>query len=66
MNIFLFLLSRQAADKLQGTEKLPVEEMKIDVDLSQLSKREKLELLNKESPEMIELIEDFQCELYYF
>lgn len=35
-------------------------EEKIDLDLSQLSKKEKLKLLNEESPELVELIEDFK------
>jgi len=54
-----FISHLKAADKVKGTEKSSAEEVKIDVNLSQLSKREKLELLNKESPELMELIEDF-------
>lgn len=42
-------------------EQKPAEEEKIELNLSQLSKREKLKLLNEESPELIELAEDFKC-----
>ncbi|KAK3091637.1 hypothetical protein FSP39_021428 [Pinctada imbricata] len=38
-------------------------ETKIEKDLSKLSKKEKLQLLKKESPEMLPLIEDFQTKL---
>lgn len=49
----------QAADKVKGHTS--VEEEKIDVNLSKLSKREKLKLLTEESPELLELVDDFKC-----
>ncbi|XP_077998552.1 something about silencing protein 10-like isoform X1 [Glandiceps talaboti] len=39
------------------------EQEKVIKDLTKLSKREKLELLKKESPELLELIEDFKSKL---
>ena len=34
--------------------------------MSKLSKRGKLDLLNKESPELLELIDDFKCKTNLF
>ncbi|XP_022258271.1 something about silencing protein 10-like, partial [Limulus polyphemus] len=48
--------------KEEGKEKKAVEE-KITRDLSKLSKREKLELLKQESPELLDLVEDFQLQM---
>lgn len=53
----------QEADKIK--EYKSVEEEKIDVNLSRLSKREKLKLLNEESPELLELVEDFKCKCHF-
>lgn len=49
----------QAADKAK--EHISVQEEKIDLNLSHLSKREKIKLLTEESPELMELVEDFKC-----
>lgn len=54
-----FTFVYQAADKIKGS--VSVQEEKIDVNLSRLSKREKLKLLTEESPELMELVEDFKC-----
>lgn len=53
----LIVIPLKEAEKVKEVK--PVEE-KIDVNLSHLSKREKLKLLNEESPELLELIEDFK------
>jgi len=58
-----FITHLKAANKIKGPEKPSVEEVKIDVNLSQLSKREKLELLKKESPELLELVEEFRLNM---
>lgn len=57
----MFLLVLQEADKIK--EAKPAEEEKIDVNLSKLTKREKLKLLGEESPELLELAEDFKGKL---
>ncbi|XP_074654216.1 something about silencing protein 10-like [Tubulanus polymorphus] len=41
----------------------PTEKLKIKKDLSKLTKREKLELLKKESPELLDLIADYKTYL---
>ncbi|XP_057375574.1 something about silencing protein 10-like [Daphnia carinata] len=56
-----FITHLKAADKAK--EHIIVQEEKIDLNLSHLSKREKLKLLTEESPELIELAEDFKCQM---
>ncbi|XP_067677065.1 something about silencing protein 10-like [Haliotis asinina] len=52
------------AFKVKPTKKKEVkEEGKVMKDLTKLSKREKLELLKKESPELLTLIEDYICKM---
>ncbi len=38
-------------------------EQKVEKDLSALSKKEKLKLLKKESPELLELIDDYNAKV---
>ncbi|KAI9554237.1 hypothetical protein GHT06_019509 [Daphnia sinensis] len=56
-----FITHLKAADKAK--EHITVQEEKIDLNLSNLSKREKLKLLTEESPELMELVEDFKCQM---
>ncbi|XP_060605929.1 something about silencing protein 10-like isoform X2 [Ruditapes philippinarum] len=50
----------QPSEKVKDTSE---KEQKIVKDLSKLSKREKIKLLKKESPELITLIEDFKSKM---
>ncbi|KAK4008465.1 hypothetical protein OUZ56_013605 [Daphnia magna] len=56
-----FITHLKAADKAK--EHISVQEEKIDLNLSHLSKREKIKLLTEESPELMELVEDFKCQM---
>ncbi|XP_043916378.1 something about silencing protein 10 [Protopterus annectens] len=53
----------QAFAKEQDVEKQPEKEQKIQKDLKKMSLKEKLKLLKKESPEFMELIQDFKAKL---
>lgn len=52
-------------DLFESVNKKPdkQEELKIEKDLSTLSKQEKLEILNRESPELLRLLQDFKDKL---
>lgn len=47
--------------EMEEDEKIPEEVIKSDI--SKLSKREKLQILQKESPEFFGLVEDFQAKM---
>ncbi|KAG7478439.1 hypothetical protein MATL_G00080400 [Megalops atlanticus] len=57
----LHLLQEFAVE--EEVEKRPQKEEKIMKDLEKMSKKEKLKLLKKESPELLELIQDFKAKL---
>ncbi|GCB70620.1 hypothetical protein scyTo_0005726 [Scyliorhinus torazame] len=56
-----FLL--QAFAQEQEAEKEPEKDLKIKKDLKKMSHKEKMKLLKKESPELLELIQDFKAKL---
>ena len=64
LSLFPYILPNVNILWLQESDKVvqpkSSEQEKITVDLSQLSKRGKLDLLKKESPELLELIDDFK------
>ncbi|XP_071497186.1 something about silencing protein 10-like [Diadema antillarum] len=57
----IFKIQGQHAEKVSKDEKL--EESKVAKDLSKLSKREKLDILKKESPEFLQLAADFKLRM---
>ncbi|XP_061744761.1 something about silencing protein 10 [Nerophis ophidion] len=52
-----------AAAEEKNKEKVVQKEERIVKDLKQMSKKEKMKLLRKESPELLELIQDFKAKL---
>uniref|UniRef100_A0A3P8X2F6 UTP3 small subunit processome component n=1 Tax=Cynoglossus semilaevis TaxID=244447 RepID=A0A3P8X2F6_CYNSE len=52
-----------AEDEGEDEEKAPERQEKIVKDLQQMTKKEKMKLLKKESPELLELIQDFKTKL---
>ena len=42
---------------------IPAQEEKVQQDLSQLTRKEKLDLVRKESPELLELVEDYKVKV---
>ncbi|XP_066528154.1 something about silencing protein 10 isoform X2 [Hoplias malabaricus] len=60
----LNLLQEFAAEaEVENTEKTGEKEQRIEKDLDTMSQKEKLKLLKKESPELLELIHDFKAKL---
>lgn len=51
-----------AADE-EGDNKIVEKEVRIVKDLKQMSQKEKIKLLKKESPELLELIQDFKTKV---
>ena len=48
---------------MEKDDKTAEKDKKIVKDLDQMSQKEKLKLLKKESPEMLELIQDFKAKV---
>lgn len=49
----------------EKTEKVEEKEQRIIKDLNTMSQKEKLKLLKKESPELLELIQDFKAKVLF-
>uniref|UniRef100_A0A3P8X727 UTP3 small subunit processome component n=1 Tax=Cynoglossus semilaevis TaxID=244447 RepID=A0A3P8X727_CYNSE len=62
-NIQKRLAFATAEDEGEDEEKAPERQEKIVKDLQQMTKKEKMKLLKKESPELLELIQDFKTKL---
>lgn len=68
INVFLWLVCvavwmKQFAVEDKDENKTVEKEERIVKDLKQMSQKEKMKLLKKESPELLELIQDFKAKV---
>lgn len=63
IRIVLFVFMKEFAVEETDENKTVEKEERIVKDLKQMSQKEKMKLLKKESPELLELIQDFKAKV---